>query len=150
MKLPVSRFQFRVSGPFQESKKNLNLNQHAVIEKMSSSEEDVEELSESEDEEEEEVEDEEKVEEETKQERDTKRDKPTIVERPLEYGLKRIDRISRWIDFLRNRMGSIYNAQNLSPKVIESAIPSETKMSTNVPALSEDKRFQEALDKLLG
>ena len=70
----------------------------------SSEEEDVERSSESEEEvEEDEVEEEE--EEETKEEKETKEEeKPTIVERPLEYGLKRIDRVSRWIDFLRNRM----------------------------------------------
>jgi hypothetical protein len=123
---------------------------------MSSSEEesDEERASQSESEEEERGEDEEeedvKEEEETKEKReDTER---PVVERPLEYGLKRIDRISRWIDFLRNRMGTIYDIQVAPVQHTKNIVPvgniKETK--TNVPALTEDKRFQAALDSLLG
>ena len=139
---------------FGFEKKIEKIQKHSYNNRMSSSEEeDVERSSESEEEVEEEEEIEEEEEEEKKEEKETKEEeKPTIVERPLEYGLKRIDRVSRWIDFLRNRMVSIYDVQNAAPpKVKESGRSyAETKTNISVPALSEDKRFQAALDKLLG
>ena len=53
-------------------------------------------------------EEEEEEEEETKEE-ETKEEEEATDGRTWSLGLKRIDRVSRWIDFLRNRMVSIYD-----------------------------------------